>query len=350
MEHAVGNDRVTLPRVSLLLLSAVVLSVTFLLLLLFLVTPVVRVPTFAVRVPTLAVRAPTFAVRVPVVRPPLPKLPVAAGPGGVRDTLALSVAVGNVSDAIETVREERTRTRAERDAFDEFLERVEETPTAQGRATLDSRTAAVGATAAATTGPANDHLERVREAYEGTVMDVPHYGEEYDDTVAESMVEELGRDVAGEVVSGRAFTPLLKRQLLGAARQSRRERESFLGTLEAERDALERARSTLEDVAERLDRETTRLPSQRSIDDLIATHGRLDDAREECEAVLEERQCQRTDGHLAVDAPRSSITDLCSYLYQSLPVTYPVLADATDLLGTISRTRRQITRELATRF
>lgn len=277
------------------------------------------------------------------------KLPLlkwaAAGVGsGLQYTVVLAVTTDNISDAIEIVREERARTRAERDAFDTFIQRVDTTPITQESPPLDTPQI-IGNSPAET-----DHLQQIQQTYEDTVMDVAHYDEEYDDTVAESMVEEFGPEITAQIVSGRSFTPLVKQQLLQAARQCRRKREEFLSTLEMEQEALETAETTLDDVAEQLDRVMMRLPSEQSLNDLITTYTRLDDIEQECNELLTDRQQQRIKGHADIDTPQESLVDLQTYLYSPLPVTYPVLADTTDLLETLQRTRRQIARELATRF
>lgn len=263
----------------------------------------------------------------------------------MRYAVILSTVAGNVSDAVEVVREERRRTRAERDAFDEFRRRVEETPAAQESGVLGARPSVD-----ATRGAAADSLPRIRRAYEETVMAVDHYDDEYDDTVAESLAEEFGPELGSQLVTGRAFTPLVKDQLLRTVGESRRDREEFVGTLDAEVEALEAARETLEGIDERLEHVTTRLPSEQSLDEVISAHGSLEAAREECAALLEERQRQRVDGHAAIDDRQGTIPDLQTYLYRSLPVTYPVLADATELLGRLERIRRQLSRELGARF
>lgn len=251
----------------------------------------------------------------------------------------------NISDAIEIVRKERARTRAERDTFDTFIQRIDTTPVTQESPPRDTPQRIIRNSPAET-----DHLQQIQQAYEDTVMDVAHYDEEYDDTVAESMVEEFGPEITAQIVSGRSFTPLLKQQLLQAARQCRHDREEFLSILEMEQEVLETAETTLDDVAEQLDRVMRCLLSEQSLNDLITTYTRLDDIEQECNELLTDRQQQRTEGHADIDTPQASFLDLQTYLYSSLPVTYPVLADTTDLLETLQRTRRQIARETATRF
>lgn len=286
----------------------------------------------------------TSLVRIPVVTLPLPKWVATDTDPGVRYIVVLTAVTNNISDAIAVIREERARTCAERDAFDTFLQRVDSTPVTQEISSPgDPRTIIENSTAT------TDHLQQIQQAYEDTVMNVAHYEEEYDDTVAESMSEEFGSEIAFQIVSGQSFTPPLKQQLLETARRRRRSRTKFLSTLETEQKALETAQRMLDDAAEQFNHMTTHLPSEQSLSDLITTYSWLEEAEQECNELLTDRQQQRIDGHTAVDTPRTSIPDLQTYLYHSLPVTYPVLADTADFLEKLQRTRRQITRELAAR-
>ena len=181
-------------------------------------------------------------------------------------------------------------------------------------------------------------------------MAVPHYEDEYDDTVAESMAEELGPAVSNAISSSQQFSPILKQQLVHASRESQLERDAFIDTLETEQCELERAKRILQDMSERLEYTFVRLPSELSDGELIETYGTLEEAEHKCTALLDDRQRQRVNGHTAIDGPRQTVPDLQTYLYSSLPVTYPVLADGTTLLEKVRRTRRQISRELAARF
>jgi hypothetical protein len=282
--------------------------------------------------------------RLPIGKLPLPPWAVAGIEREPRHALALAVCSGSLSDAIELVQTERARTRTERDAFDAFLNRVNEIPPTQEQPPLPPQQPVVGIPTAE-----SSPFHQVRQAYEATVMDAPHYDEEYGDTVAASLAAEFGPDLATHLLSGQVFTPLCKEQLLQAARHCRRERDHFLSTLEREYDALTTTQTTLNDIAIYLDQLTATLPSDRQLGELIETYTWLDSAEQECEEVLEERQQQRVRGHAAVNTPRTTVSDLQTYLYISLPVTYPVLAETTELIATLRRTRRQLTRDFASR-
>jgi hypothetical protein len=195
----------------------------------------------------------------------------------------------------------------------------------------------------------HNRLQQVRNAYEDTVMAVPHYEEDYGDTVDESLTEEFGEEIAVAVSAGYQFSPPLKHHLLQAATAARQRRTNFLSILNKEEDALDSARILLTAPEDRLRGQLEQSLADLSIDELLTVYNRICDYEQDCETVLKDRQRHRTDGHAAFTIPRSSRTDLQTYLYQSLPATYPVLADGSTLLETLQSTRHQVAVELAWR-
>ena len=314
----------------LTLVSAPILLFAFLVLG---IVPVVRVPG----------ALPVF--KVPAVKPHMPKVPIVVPDPGMKQVGTLIVATGNVREAIEVVREEHSRTREERDALATFLDTVSQTEVSQEMATAGARQMIVG-----TDSPGIKRSDRIRNAYEDTVMGVSHYDEEYDDTVTDSMAEEFGPSISAALASGQPFTLVLKQQLMQAAQEAQEEREWFLEILDTEQTELQKARTHLETAEDELESTTVGLPSEQSYGELIQGYERLREVEADCELLLDHRQKQRIDGHNSVDTLRNTITDIQSYLYSALPVTYPVLADTTALLEKVRRTRRQFSRELAARY
>jgi uncharacterized membrane protein YhdT/DNA repair exonuclease SbcCD ATPase subunit len=269
--------------------------------------------------------------------------------GSVTDSLkypilCLLYAVGdNIRAAVPIVTEERERIRAERDAFDDFIERVQALDPDQQH--LASHPQQMPVLSSSNT----DHLQQVREAYEDTVMAVPHYEEDYGDTVDESLVEEFGEEIAIAMESSQQFSPPLKRHFLQAANVARERRTNFLSILNQEEKALESARTTLTELEDQLHRQLEQPLADVSIDELLTRYDRLHEYERQCEAILQDRQHHRTTGHAAVTTPGSSNTDLQTYLYQPLSTTYPVLADGSALLETLQTTQHRVTTELAWR-
>jgi hypothetical protein len=100
-------------------------------------------------------------------------------------------------------------------------------------------------------------VSRVREAYESTVMAVPHYDEEYDDTYAESLGAEFDPHVAVALTEGSAFDRRCKDALLSAVAEARTARRSLLAAVDDEAESLSTMADRLADVRARVERAVT---------------------------------------------------------------------------------------------
>ena len=254
----------------------------------------------------------------------------------------LFAAVVHVWDAEVLVDEEMKRLAAERDAFSEFAKRVSDIEAPETTAAVP----ASGGLVTATSTVPDDRLDRVEEAYRQTVMAVDHFDADYGEPMAENLAAEFGDSVAIAVVEGGQFSQQLKAALLTGSREASRQRESFLSTLEAEAESLGQAASTLAVIdAERESLAETPLPS-RSYEQLVDDWHRLGELSERCRTLLSDRQ-ERLRG-LSSSLPPGEL-DLQAYLYEDLPVSYPVLADATSLSAAIDELRGRVLRSVTRR-
>lgn len=238
---------------------------------------------------------------------------------------------------------ERRRATVEYDAFDEFLSRL------QGFSTAGSVTVAepVGS------GPLMqqqgvahvDGLAKVRDAYRETVMSVPHYEEDYNESLIEHMGAELGEEVAHATVDGNQLVQPLKQSLTAAARDARDRRADFLEMLDEEGDSLDRQSARLETIADRIERTAGPRCADESFNGLRRRRERLRAAGDEIEEAIAERQQDRTNGRTATVQSMDG-ADLQEYLYSPMEVTYPVLAEGTRLLSQIEVGLRRIEDEL----
>lgn len=267
-------------------------------------------------------------------------LAMAALAAGTALALGAFVALVYLRDAREVLEEEITRTVAERDAFATFARRVNG---------IDGGPATTGAAGRAgeiisrspSRSPSTDaRLERVRTAYRETVMAVPHYRVEYDETLAESVAAEFCEEVSAAVRDGTRFRPQLKGALVQGSQRSRNEREALLATLNRERDALEDASAAFTEIEDTLGRMDDRPLPEKSLGDLGADWERMAALERRCTGIIADRQ-DRIHANRAVSA-HSRTLDLHEYLYGPLPVTNPVLADAAELLLEIRRGRRRL--------
>lgn len=260
-----------------------------------------------------------------------------------------------VHRARETLRVERRRTVDEREALRAFRARVarlspapSSTGGSAGRGVpgVGIRTANRGIADGGTS--AGSGLVAVRDAYVDTVMSVPHYEEEYDDTYESSLAAEFGRELALALTHNNALDERITVSLLDAVDKAIDERETFLDVLDAEAESIDRGSERLSAVIEEI-----ATLARTDLDDL--DYGALDAYRArtttlegECDSIAARRQRDVADVDRSLRIPDAA-PDLPTYLYHELPVTYPVLATVGSVGDRLAGLRREIERELVRR-
>ncbi|EMA33489.1 DUF7260 family protein [Haloarcula japonica] len=244
-----------------------------------------------------------------------------------------------IETALTVVERETECIEAELTAFRRFRSRVRSiepaSPAAGGVDTMGGGAASMLATA---TEP-DAGLRAVREAYRETVMAVPHFEAEYDDSLEANMSMEFGPELGMQIATGPHLTPQLYEALLTASEGARDERETLLPALERERESLQSVRATLDDCERRgaaLGANARRTTDAARLDSIDA---QLAEIEADCEAAAATRQHQL---HSRSAAALSGVdeTSLVRYLYDGCPVTCPALADTIACLDTIRRHRR----------
>lgn len=241
---------------------------------------------------------------------------------------------GRIDAALDAVADERESVRAEYEAFGAFDRRIAKLPTV---------TVSSGPPLVTDPRPTGQSLERVRTAYEETVMSVPHYESEYGDTVAESLAAEFGEDVAAALCGGTVLTPEFRDAVRAATDAARHERGDFLDVLDRESASLTTAADDVADL--RADLDSVREPPLSSRFD--ALHDRWERVRN-LEGRVDGVALRRQE---TIRSHRNDLpgvpTDLSEYLYADLSASYPVLATLADLADDLARARRRIERALA---
>jgi len=252
-------------------------------------------------------------------------------------TLAFAVAflfaLTRLHDASDALENERERTRNERDAFESFVEAVADVSPENPRLT-DGGARAVSQGSSGT-------LSTVVDAYRDTVLDLDHYDDEYDDSLAEHMTAELGDDVALAVSNGAILSPQLQQTLCVTGLQAKDRRENLLTALDAEADSLSSCTRRLRDVERDLD--AVDADASRDRPNLVADWQTVHAAEDRTADVLEDRQRDIHDQKHVVgggDGP----TAVYEYVYGALPSSYPVLSAATSLLERTQSVRQDISR------
>lgn len=265
------------------------------------------------------------------------------------------LAFTHVRDGKGQCREEQQRVVAERDAFESFADRVsrlDAAPVAEPERTFEGPVGTVRRSAGSGS-PGDVRLHRVLGAYRDTVMAVPHYAEEYDESVAESLSAELGEDTVTSLASNGTLSPGLQSTLVDRSRQAARARSSLSGAIDAEIESLSNAETTLESIDRRrtrLNEHLAGLPDRSRSGAAIDVWERLADLEDECDAVAADRQAELADPPITVDPAAGTGDDptFHDYLYGGADCPrYPVLSALASLAESIREDRERVARHVA---
>ena len=264
-----------------------------------------------------------------------------------------------IDDAREALRVERRRTVDGREAFRAFRGRLDSVPTATvssggspasaGSADFSSPAGGSGpATDAGVRGPAappGSGLAAVRDAYAETVMSVPHYEAEYDDTYERSLAAEFGPELAYALTRTAGYHAGYESALFDAVDAAIEERERLLKRIRVESDSLDRAGSRLAAVRREIVSLDAAVP-EGGFGALDACRARAGVLVEDCDRIAARRQRvlaeHERELRLDDDAP-----DLPAYLYQGTSARYPVLAAVGSVGDRLDDLRRRIERAMA---
>ena len=218
-----------------------------------------------------------------------------------------------LADAQAVVQREATEIDSEREAFDQLAQRVMDIETVPDRQpepqahtlTVESQL---------------QTADQLREAYQETVMDVPHFEDVYGESLETNVAAELPPDVAVLFEDpADQITPDQKTRIRAAVTNARASRETLAANLVDEQESLATAHDELEAVITRLD--GPHVPGRYSdqFEDTLTTtiHTRQ-------EMLADRSHRSRADGH-----------DLCHYLYPDQEWTYPVLTAVARLRSAV---------------
>lgn len=264
-----------------------------------------------------------------------------------------------LADAREAVRLERRRTVDEREAFRAFRGRVESVPTeptspsgspaSAGLADVTGSASGSGTAAGAGVGgpvtPPGSGLVAVRDAYAETVMSVPHYEEEYDDTYERSVAAEFGPELAYALTRSSGYHPEYEPALLDAIDAAIEERDRLVERLRVEAESLDRAGSRLAAIRREIDSLDAAVP-EGGFGALDACRTRAGVLVEDCDRIAARRQRVIAE-HERELRLGDDVVDLPTYLYQSTAATYPVLAAVGSIGDRLDRLTRRIERAMA---
>ena len=247
--------------------------------------------------------------------------------------------------AHEVVRVERRRTGDERAAFTAFRSRVDAIPATTSTGVtpgwLSASTQAIGHERP----HIGTELLAVRDAYQSTVMSVPHYEEEYNDTYAASLAAEFGPELTAALTRESALHEHVRRSVLDQTTTAIETRDEFETVLDREQASVRAASEELHSLDESVESLGKTAVDRLDFGGLDAHRARLEVLERRCEEVATTRQQER----VAVERSMhfdGETDDVQTYLYQDLPVTYPVLAAVAAVGRQIDAVRRDVVRAI----
>lgn len=249
-----------------------------------------------------------------------------------------------IRSAEDRCREERRRTQAEAQAFFDFAEQVSDLAPAPSVELTSTPTALLEP-------PDGGGLNTVADVYRATVMSVDHYDEEYGEPFLENVEAEFGPETATALEMNDRLTEMLQRTLIAKGKQAVREREVLDAAVAAELDELGRFRTRLVSVERArnhlmTDARSTQLSTR--FDYLRDTWDELDELEAKLDELVADRQDSLADPPLSM---RRWGHNFYEYLYGPLEgATYPVLAEALDLVKQLHSNRQEVEQRLATAF
>lgn len=236
--------------------------------------------------------------------------------------------------------EELDLVRIERDAFAAFLDHLRDIQ-AGGWNTAGiehSHTALTTEQSSAAT-----ELQKIRRAYRDTVMGVPHYDREYDDTLRESLKMEFGEEVSDYVVDGQTLTPPVYEYLVAATKQVRNQRDEFLDQLHRERKSLSTIADELNEIEARVVELDNRIETTETSTHLSEIDETLKILEERCTSLVARRQ-ERIQNRRNQDHSGFESGSLLKYLYNDIETVTPAIADTVSCLDTIRHKRTRCLR------
>jgi len=255
-----------------------------------------------------------------------------------------------VHDAASRVSNERKAFDAKLDAFDRFIDRVEECSPDSGSQSLAG---AAGSVRAISHGghPRPGKYKAVRCAFAETIR--PHSLDDVEQTepLVETIRVELSESVAVALAPATEtrFSPAVKEAVLSQARARRTETKTLYRALEREASQLEVARAVVDEITGWIATNDETPLSELGFEELRRRHETLATHRTRCQEVADRRQAfldgTTTNGSEAELDHRNVV----EFAYGDFPVNYPVLSTVARFDDTCRECQRAVRDHLVRR-
>lgn len=174
-------------------------------------------------------------------------------------------------------------------------------------------------------------------AYAQTIMAVPHYQDEYDESIEESLVQEFSPEIRTALLTNTMLTPTVKSSLLMHIHQAKEKRIDFLKLLEQEKASLESVSKTIQAIQLS---EGNRIPTDQD-SDIYPVYCDLTNAEEKLTRLHQKRQ---RDIH-SINRNRQTNASqplLQEYLYQSLSSPFPGLMKTLEIIQSLRKQKQTL--------
>lgn len=256
----------------------------------------------------------------------------------------------HVHRARRSVRAEREAVDEEIEAYETFVDRLEEISTEQHPTTLE-KTVGPGGTQLQGTSERDDGCRAVLQAFAETVR--PHSVADVNEE--ESLLETVRNELTDTIAlalaptTGTSLTDDLAAGIQAEADARRTERVVLRRALERETDVLTDAIETIDEITNWITEADETPLTELGFDSLQQRHRLLEGYRERCDRVIHDRQqfLNETTSMAAEAGIRHR--NLVTYCYQDFPVDYPVLATVASLTATCETCQRAVRAQLVRR-
>lgn len=237
-----------------------------------------------------------------------------------------------IDDALARVGRERGHFEDRLAAVEQFQREVREIQPAVGQPGGPPATdGGVGPVSAGAGISGTKRCKQVRELFAETVY--VNSVTDTDESLLETISEELGETISLALAPGtdQQFTPTIKQSVLSASAERQAEIESMQQALDAERESLATVREGIEEITTWLSEADQTPLLDLNFEQLHERHDKLDSYLQQCERLSDGRQHHVHGTTSQAGAAGVDHHQLVQFLYQSFPVTYPVLATLANL-------------------
>jgi hypothetical protein len=245
---------------------------------------------------------------------------------------------GYIRDAITEIEREQASVQAEYDAFAEFGKTI------QSIDTISTPSPDPPASSYSPPVSTNNQLQKIQDCYQNTIMSIPDFEAQYDETLQDSMSAEFGWEITRAVLCNDQFTPPLQDLLVAKADAATRERKRLLQTIDNERKSLVEKYNQLEKIEQRLETKKYNEIMSKKFDWLVAYYYHTIHCENQCESILAKRQRKIQN---QINQVRSGNLILQEYLYQDLKISFPILRAGVEQISHIRDQRQFVFRMIS---